>query len=136
VPVLPNCIALVLCDRTVHHPDTGKVDLLGAFWEIRMPSFPAKTGPFTAWVALVNGAGRVPMRLEFELLLPDRLEVEHVTEIRFTMEFSDPRVVRVYKGRVHGLDLVSPGQCRVTLIAADTTLVQSYFMALKAGPPS
>jgi len=133
MPVLPTCLALILCDEVVHHPGTGKSDFVGAFWDIQIPSFPGRTGPFTVWVALVNGAGRVPMRLRIELL-PDRLEEELVVDIRFTMEFPDPRVVRMYLGRVDGLDLASPGRYRVTLTAHDLTLVQGYFIAKQTKP--
>jgi hypothetical protein len=135
LPVLPTCLALILCDEVVHHPGTGTSDLLGAFWTRQAPSFPANTGPFTVWVALVNGAGRIPMRLKCELL-PDRLEEEPVVDIPFTMEFPDPRVVRVYLGRVDGLDLARPGRYRVTLTAHDVTLVQGYFIAEQASRSS
>jgi hypothetical protein len=136
VPVLPNCLALILCDDVVRHRDTGRIDLVGAFWKIRSPSLPAKTGPFTAWVALINGAGRMTMRLKFELLRPDRFEEEPLMDIAFTMVFSDPRLVREYEGRIHGIDFVRPCPCRGTLTADDVTLVQSYFIALQAGPSS
>ncbi|HZL99864.1 MAG TPA: hypothetical protein VFD43_06395, partial [Planctomycetota bacterium] len=136
VPVLPTCLALILCDKVVHHRDTGHSDVLGAFWEIRLPSFPGHSGPFTVWVVLVNGAGRAPMRLKLELLPPDRLEEEPIVDIRFTMEFTDRRVVRIYLGRVEGLHLVSPGHYRVTLTAHDVTLVQADFIASETQFPS
>lgn len=122
MPVLPSCLALIVCKAAVHHRDAGKWDLLGASWELEMPSFPGNTGPFTVWVALLNGAGHVSMRLRIEHL-PDRLEEDLVIDIRFTMEFTDPRVVRVYRALVNELALDSPGHYRVALIAHGDALV-------------
>jgi len=136
MPVLPTCLALILCDQVVDRRDTGRFDVLGAFWEIQMRSFPGHTGSFALWVVLVNGAGQVPMRLKIELLPPDRLEDEPVVDIRFTMEFNDPRVVRMYLGEVEGLHLASPGHYRLTLTAHDAELVQSYFIAVQAESPT
>lgn len=136
MPVLPTCLALILCDKVVHHRDTGRSDVLGAFWEIQMPSFPGHTGPFSLWVVLVNGAGRMPMRLKIKFLPPDRLEEEPIVDIRFTMEFTDPRVVRMYVGRIEGLDLDRPGHYRVALTAHDVTLVQGHFIVVQTESPS
>jgi hypothetical protein len=135
VPVLPTCLALLLCEQVVHHADTGKTDLLGVFWDTQTPAFPGRVEPFSIWVALVNGAGKVPMRVSIEYL-PDRPEEELVVDLRFTMEFRDRRVVGIYWGRVDGLALDNPGHYRVTLIAYDIALVQGYFIASPATPPS
>jgi len=135
VPVMPSCLALILCKAAVHHRDTGKWDLLGASWEFQMPAFPGNTEPFTIWVALLNGAGRAPMRLRIEHL-PDRLEEDLVVDIRFTMEFTDPRVVRVYRALIDGLTLDGPGHYRVALTAHGDALVQGYFSARQTPPPS
>lgn len=134
MPVRPTCLALVLCDAVVHRPDTGKSDVVGAFWSVQMQSFPGLTDPFTLWVVLTNGAGRVTMRLRIEYLPQDRLEEEPIVDIRFTMEFPDPRVVRMYVGRIDGLALGSPGLYRMTLTAHDATLVQGPFVARQIEP--
>ena len=84
-----------------------------------MQSFPGLTDPFTLWVVLTNGAGRVTMRLRIEHLPPNRLEAEPIVDIRFTMEFPDPRVVSLY---------------RMTLMAHDATLVQGPFVARQIEP--
>jgi len=52
------------------------------------------------------------------------------------MEFTDRRVVRVYLGRVDGLDLVSPGNYRVTLTAHDHMLVQGNLIAIETDSSS
>lgn len=134
MPVLPTCLALVLCDAVVRHSETGKSDIVGAFWEVWMQSFPGRTDPFTIWVVLTNGAGRMTMRLRIEHLPPDRLEEEPIVDIRFTMEFTDPRVVRMYVGSIDGLALDSPGLYRMTLTAHDATLVQGPFVARQIEP--
>ena len=129
MPVQPVCLGLILCEAVVHHPETGRMDILGSFWEVDVPTFPANTGPITAWVAVVNGAGRVRMRLKFELLPPDRPEEEPIVDIPFTMDFTDPRQIQMYVNEIQGIDLVGPGQYRVTLTAYDATLVEGYFIA-------
>ena len=135
MPVMPRCLALILCKAAVHHRSSGQWDLLGAFWELEMPSFPGNVGPFAVWVALLNGAGRAPMALRIEHLT-DRLEEDLVVEIRFTMEFTDPRVVRVYWALINELALDSPGHYRVALSAHGDALVQGYFIARQTPPPS
>jgi hypothetical protein len=131
VPVLPTCLALILCDDVVSHPDTGKVDLLGVFWSRRAPSFPRSTGPFAIWISLVNGAGLVRMRLWIELLA-DRLDEEPIVEIPFGMAFPNPREIRNHVCRIDDLHLEVPGHYRVNLAAGRSTLVQAYFIAVEA----
>jgi hypothetical protein len=61
---VPQCKAILLCDRAITEADTGKVSLIGIFHKLVLPKAPAQTQPMTVFLQLVEGIGRYNITAE------------------------------------------------------------------------
>ena len=53
------CKALLLCQKTIIEAVTGNVSIIGTFSRFHLPSIPGQTGPFTVFMQLTDGIGRL-----------------------------------------------------------------------------
>ncbi len=61
---VPQCKAILLCERVIMEAGTGKVNLIGVVHKFVFPSLPAQTQPMTAYLQLVEGIGRYNITAE------------------------------------------------------------------------
>jgi hypothetical protein len=89
---LPKCKAMLLCDRCMVEPNTGKPSLIGVFHEISCQRFPILAQPFTVFLELIEGIGQYDIFLQVNDLDLDRsVATTPVTKIEFAN-----RLIRSY----------------------------------------
>ena len=54
---LPQCKAILLCERAIMEAGTNKTSLIGIIHKLVFPSLPALSQPMTAYLQLVEGIG-------------------------------------------------------------------------------
>ena len=132
-PVVPKCLALILCNAVTRDGPAGDPSILRAFDAFDASVFPAKTGRFSVWIQLTEGNGRTTMRLIVEHVPPDRVEAELVAPIEFRLDFADPNVVLDHEAVFQdGLELEKVGRYRLRIEADGVTIIQRYFVARHA----
>ncbi len=61
---LPQCKAILLCERAIREAGTNQVSLIGLVRKFVVPRLPAQTQPVTAYLQLVEGIGRYNISAE------------------------------------------------------------------------
>ena len=129
-PVVPKCLALILCDAVRRDRPGGEPTIVRAFDAFEVPAFPARTGRFSVWMQLTDGNGTTAMMLVVEYVPPDRVEAELVAPIEFTLDFVNPNAVIEHDARLEdGIELEKVGRYRLRLEADGITIIQRYFVA-------
>jgi Family of unknown function (DUF6941) len=129
-PVVPKCLALILCDAVRRVRPGGDPTIVRAFDAFDVPAFPAKTGRFSVWIQLTDGNGVSAMRLIIEHIPPDSVEAELVVPIEFSVDFANPNVVVDHEAVLHdGIELEKVGRYRLRVEADGVTILQRYFVA-------
>lgn len=122
--VRPTCLALVLCDRIGRVSQSGRASPVGVLHTISARSFPTITRPFSAWMQLTQGNGRLAMGLVIERLLPERPDVERLFVAPFSLHFADPNVMLEHHIRFEtGIEIPCPGSFQVRLTADEATIM-------------
>lgn len=122
----------MLCDSVARDAISGRATVVGVFQTVELKPFPATTEPFSIWLQLTDGHGRVAMKLVIERVPPDDLECETILRIPFSLKFDNPNLVQEHEAVLRdGLGLEHEGHYRVRLTANETTIQQRYFVARK-----
>jgi hypothetical protein len=111
-PVLPKCIALILCDDVRWDASRTRVDLLGGFYRVEARRFPTVISPFKVWIELTDGHGLTPMTLRIARLTVEDVDGRLVAEAPFTASFANPRGVIHHLVNFHGIELDAAGEYR------------------------
>lgn len=128
--VTPRCPALVLCDSVWRDPISGRVTLVGVLQAFEVDSFPANTPPFSVWLQVTDGNGRLAIQLVLQYLPTDSLDAETIVAVSLSLNFDDPNAVREHVSRFEaGIALKSEGRYRMLLTADDTTIQLRDFVA-------
>lgn len=119
--VTPYPLAMVICDGLWRDPYTGKTTLIGTFSAIGGHSFPLVHPILSVYVALTDGQGRIPVKLEL-------VDVDEVREPIFAqeteVESSDPRSVMELHFQATGLEFPAPGEYRLKLFANSEFIIE------------
>jgi hypothetical protein len=109
-PVVPKCLALILCESVTHSTRTGEPSVVRAFETFPVAGFPAKTQRFTVWMQLTDGNGEVTLWIIVEHIRPDRVEPEEVTRFKITRTFHNPNAVLEHEAVLQdGIELEQVG---------------------------
>ena len=91
VKPLPNCRAILICEKIIKDAFFGTISLIGVLTRLAVRRFPGKTSPFFLFVQLAHGIGSYELTIEIQddqkgLVLartnPLPLKFEHRTEVR------------------------------------------------------
>ena len=129
-PVLPKCLALVLCDAVRRKGKAGDPSVVRAFQEFDVASFPATTQPFSVWLQVTDGNGHTAMELRVEYVPPGKVEAHVVLAVAFGLHFRDPNEVVEHEAIFDGgIVLEESGRYRLRLTADGTSIAHRYFTA-------
>lgn len=129
--IAPLTLALVICDGCWRDPYTGKYTLIGTFSTITGEAFPLTHPILTVYIALTDGLGRVPIRLQ---LVDVNEEEEPLFVQEGQLEFPDPRVVCELVFVAEGLQFPHPGEYRLQLFAHQEFLLERRILVLGTQP--
>ena len=121
----PYPLAMVICDNIWHDRGTGKRFLLGCFSTIHATSFPATHPGMAVYVAITNGRGKVPMRIQ---LVDAGEEREPLWVAEAEVDFSDPRSVVELEFIMQSVTFPAPGEYRFQLFASGKWNMERRFL--------
>jgi hypothetical protein len=127
--VLPQCLALILCNDVSWDRSKAKANLLGTFHWVAADRFPVPMPAFKVWIELTNGNGTTPMSLRVTYLTPHAVEGDEVVSIPFTATFHDPRAALKHVLTIDGLHLRAAGDYLFSVLARGRPLIERYFTA-------
>lgn len=123
----PYCLAMVICDGIHRDPGTGKFTLLGTFSVIAANAFPAEHPIIALYVALTDGRGQTPLKVE--------LVATEDEAILLTVEgdtiFTDPRAVSETVLVVRKIVFPRPGEYRFRLYGGDEFLMERRLLVAR-----
>jgi hypothetical protein len=129
-PVVPKCLALILCESVTYSASTGEPSVVRAFETFPVARFPARTQRFSVWMQLTDGNGSVTLSLIIEHIPPDRVEPDVLALVKFTRTFHNPNAVLEHEAVLQdGIELEEVGRYRLRLEADGVTIMQRYFVA-------
>ena len=127
--LLPQALALVLCDAVWKDPGSGKHFLLGTFSNVNSRKYPARHGHMAVYGVLTDGQGKIPLRLTVVGLRTDAPEEEVLAQAEIEVEFTDQRATVEAVFVLQGLLLPRPGEYRIRLEAAGSCILERRFTA-------
>ena len=119
--VAPYTLAMVVCDQIYSDPATGKSSLLGTFTSVAAPSFPAIHPTMAIYVALTDGRGKCPLRIQ---LVDVDEEREPIFILKGEIEFADPRAVFEIPFQTPAFQFPEPGEYRLQLFCGTEPLME------------
>ena len=121
----PYPLAMVICDSIWHDRGTGKRFLLGCFSTIHATDFPATHPVMAVYVAITNGRGAVPFKIQ---LVDADEEREPLWIAEAEIEFTDPRSVVELEFVMKGVTFPEPGEYRFQLFASGQWNMERRFL--------
>ena len=119
--VTPYPLSMVLCDGLWRDPYTGKFTLIGLFSTVGSENFPMDLPVLSIYVALTDGQGTMPLKLEL-------VDVDESRPPLFSDEndvsFNDPcAVLELAFQRTHVV-FPSPGEYRLKLFVNNDFMIE------------
>jgi hypothetical protein len=112
---------MVICDGAWRDPYTAKFTLIGTFSSIGGESFPLVHPIVTVYVALTDGHGEMPLRLE---LVDANEERDPIFSEPSTMKFDDPRMIFEFIFQARNVTFPEEGEYRLRLFANDEFMIE------------
>jgi len=117
----PMPLAMVICDQVYRDPATGKTTLLGIFSTVHARKFPATHPTMGLYVALTDGRGEVPLRIQ---LIDAAESRDALFKTELSARFPDPRsIIEVVMG-LPPLVFPEPGEYRFQVFAKDELVIE------------
>ena len=117
----PYPLAMVVADAIWRDPGTGKRTILGCFSSIAAKEFPAIHPQLAVYVALTDGRGTVPFKIQ---MVDIDEEAEPIFQAEGEVEFTDPRIMVEMDFHFGGITLPHPGEFRIQLVASGEFLLE------------
>jgi hypothetical protein len=121
VAVIPVARALFLCKEVIFEDRTRNVSLINCFNRLRVPEIPGTVDPFYVYARLINGSGRVALRITVDPL--DTMHPIYDQPMEFT--FQDRTTEVDLKFRVVSCQFPRPGRYSVNLYADSDLVAQT-----------
>ena len=125
----PYPLAMVVCDGLWRDPYTGKLTLIGMFSVLHGVQFPLILPIFSVYVALTDGRGNMPARIE---LTDVDEENEPIFNLDQEIQFVDPRIVGELIFEVRDVQFPHPGEFRLKLFANEEFLTERRIIVFDA----
>jgi len=126
-----TCVAMVVCDDIFRDAMTGKAILVGAFSEIRCPTFPVRHAKLAVFFSITNGNGEYDLALSIEQEATGR---ELIT-LRGPLEVTDPLGIADIDLHLQAVEFPEPGKYWVTL-KSDGAIIQQRPIMLRSASES
>ncbi len=130
--LLPEPLAIVMCDLIWFDSFSGKHSLLGAFSQLNSSTFPFVHERLAVYVLLTNGHGTVKLRLQVVDIDEQR---PPVLQIEVEQRYPDPTVVTESSFTFNNLLFEAPGDYRLQLFANDEFLMERRLPVIDSRVP-
>ena len=131
--LVPEVLALIVCDQIITDRITGKQSLIGIFSKVHAPRFPASHPQLSVYVTMTGGHGHTDLLIR---VVDSNEERPPIVEGKGKVDFKDPRAVANLALQFHGLTFPKPDQYRVQLYANGQLLREARLDLLKIKPRS
>lgn len=117
----PYPLAMVVADAIWRDPATNKRTILGCFSTIGARSFPTVHPQLAVYVALTDGRGRVPIKLQMVHVDDDS---NPIFQAEGEVEFPDPRVVLEMDFGFGNIVIPEPAEYRIQLLVSNDLVLE------------
>jgi hypothetical protein len=129
--MVPDVLAMLVCDQIITDRLTGKQSLIGMFSTVHAPRFPATHPQLCVFVALTEGYGKTDLTIK----IVDANDARPaIVEGRGGVEFQNPRAIANLALQFHGLVFPEPGDYRVQLYSGGQLLREARLQLLQIRP--
>ena len=111
----PQALTMMLCDAVWRDPSTGKTFIQGGFTAITAPEFPCAIKKFSAYVALTQISGPVPINLRLIFVDEEGSDTKDITTAQAKVDSYDPLAVAEGEFLFQDVIFEKPGEYRLIL---------------------
>ena len=119
--LVPNVLAMVICDAVWRDPTTGKVTLLGVFTEVAGRDLPVELGQLCVYFHLSGYRGTTTVRIELSSAAEGESAVP-LASAELNMTFPDRLASRDGAATLYNVDLPTFGEYTCIMWAGDTPI--------------
>ncbi len=132
-PTKPQVLSMMLCDAVWRDPSTGKTFIQGGFTALTAPAFPCAVAKFSAYIAMTQISGAVPINLRLVYVDEEGSGLQDISSAQAKVDSHDP--LAVAEGEFIFQDVVfeRPGEYRLVLECDGDTLLERRLVAIPRG---
>jgi hypothetical protein len=134
-PGKPQVLSMMLCDAVWRDPSTGKTFIQGGFTAISAPQFPCAVAKFSAYIAMTQISGAVPINLRLVFVDDATTEPKDISSAQAKVDSHDPLAVAEGEFLFHDVVFDRPGEYRFILECEGNTLLERRLVAIPRGVP-
>lgn len=127
--VTPYALSMIVCDGLWRDPYTGKFTLIGLFSTIGSSEFPMSQPVLSMYVALTDGQGTMPVKIELVDVDEERVPI---FSDESDMQFVDPCAVMEIAFQKTNVVFPAPGEYRLKLFVNNEFIIERRIFV--AGP--
>lgn len=129
----PQALTMMLCDAVWRDPFTGKTFIQGGFTALTAQEFPCAVEKFSAYVALTQISGAVPINLRLVFVDDEGSGAKDISSAQAKVDSYDP--LAVAEGEFVFQDVVfeRPGEYRFVLECDGDPLLERRLVAIPKG---
>jgi hypothetical protein len=131
----PQVLSMMLCDAVWRDPSTGKTFIQGGFTAITAPAFPCAVAKFSAYIAMTQISGAVPINLRLVFVDDDETDPKDISSAQAKVDSHDPLAVAEGEFLFHDIVFERPGEYRFVLECEGETLLERRLVATPQGVP-
>ena len=125
----PQVLSMMLCDAVWRDPSTGKTFIQGGFTAITAPQFPCAVAKFSAYIAMTQISGSVPINLRLIFVDDDGSDSKDISSAQAKVDSHDPLAVAEGEFLFHDIVFERPGEYRFVLECDGETLLERRLVA-------
>ena len=129
----PQVLSMMLCDAVWRDPSTGKTFIQGAFTALTAPEFPCALAKFSAYVAMTQISGAVPINLRLVFVDEDGSDPKDISSAQAKVDSNDPLAVAEGEFLFQDVVFERPGEYRFVLECDGDTLLERRLVAIPKG---
>ena len=129
----PQVLSMMLCDAVWRDPSTGKTFIQGGFTAITAPQFPCAVAKFSAYIAMTQISGSVPINLRLIFVDDDASEPKDISSAQAKVDSHDPLAVAEGEFLFQDVVFEQPGEYRLVLECDGDTLLERRLVAIPKG---
>ena len=131
----PQVLSMMLCDAVWRDPSTGKTFIQGGFTALTAPEFPCALAKFSAYIAMTQISGAVPINLRLVFVDDDGTDPKDISSAQAKVDSHDPLAVAEGEFLFHDVVFDRPGEYRFVLECDGNTLLERRLVAIPRGVP-
>ena len=131
----PQVLSMMLCDAVWRDPSTGKTFIQGGFTAITAPAFPCAVAKFSAYIAMTQISGAVPINLRLVFVDDATTEPKDISSAQAKVDSHNPLAVAEGEFLFHDVVFDRPGEYRFILECEGNTLLERRLVAIPRSVP-